>query len=67
MIEVTTFKKNYLIYFISRDEYETIAKTKNGNCRVRGEITTNKQEYSTDFLMRWLEFGFIKIYKQVNK
>ena len=62
MKEVRTFRKNYIIHFITRNEYETITATKNGNCRVRGEITTDKQEYSTDFLMRWLEFGFIKIY-----
>lgn len=31
---------------------------------VMGEIKTDKQTYSCDFIHRWLQFGFVKILKQ---
>lgn len=42
-----------------KDREEVIIKGSNN--RVNGMIVTNKNEYSVDFIMRWLEFGFVKI------
>lgn len=53
------FRKGYKIVFKNR--VETI--TKSSNDRINGMITTDGNNYSVDFLMRWLEFGFIKIEK----
>jgi hypothetical protein len=42
-----------------KDRQEKILKSE--NCRVSGRIITKTQTYSTDFIFRWLDFGFIKI------
>lgn len=52
--------KGMVIHFINRDQYETIIK--GSTCRVTGMVTTDKKEYSNDFLSRWLDFKFIKVY-----
>jgi hypothetical protein len=44
-----------------RDRTETIEKASND--RLKGTVRTDRKEYSADFIMRWLEFGFVKIEK----
>lgn len=55
--------KGQILIFVKRlsDNEETILKA--NNCRIKGMITTDKSEYSTDFIMKWIELGFIKIKK----
>lgn len=53
------FRKGYKIIFKNRAEIIL----KSSNDRVNGMIETDSNSYSVDFLMRWLEFGFIKIEK----
>lgn len=55
-----TLRKNMVIHFKARDEYETI--TKASNDRINGEVITDKNDYSTDYISRWYDFGFITIY-----
>jgi hypothetical protein len=50
-------KKGNILVF--KDREEVIIKAKNN--RTTGEIITDKNTYSTDFIKRWLEFGFVKI------
>lgn len=64
MSEATSFRKGYKIHFIKRDEYETITATKNPSDPLTGEVTTDREQYSVDFLQRWQAFGFIKIHKK---
>lgn len=64
MKEVTTFRKNYRIHFLSSDRNEIITKVKNGNNPYIGEITTDNDIYSVSFLRSWLNNGFIKIYNK---
>lgn len=52
-------KKGYKIEF--KDRTETIVKASNN--RLTGEIQTDKKTYSTDFIYRWIDFGFVKIIK----
>jgi hypothetical protein len=61
--ETNTIRKGYKIHFINRDEVETITETLKPSNRLDGELTTDKGEYSVDFIQRWREFGFLKIYK----
>ena len=44
---------------IFKDRIETI--TKASNDPINGMVKTDKQEYSTDFINRWLQFGFVKV------
>ena len=46
---------------IFNDRKETIVKSSNN--RTNGIIVTDRAEYSTDFIMRWIEFGFVKLEK----
>jgi hypothetical protein len=50
-------KKGDKLEFKSRTE--TIIKASND--RVKGSIITDLNEYSTDFIFRWIEFGFLKV------
>jgi hypothetical protein len=50
-------KKGNILVF--KDREEVIIKANNN--RTTGEIITDKNTYSTDFIKRWLEFGFVKI------
>ena len=50
-------RKGKKIIFNNREEI--ILKASNN--RITGEVVTDKNTYSTDFIYRWLEFGFIKI------
>lgn len=52
-------KKGYKLEF--KDRTETILKASNN--RLTGEVITDGNTYSTDFICRWLDFGFIKIIK----
>lgn len=35
--------------------------TKASNNRKTGMVITENNEYSTDFILRWLDFGFVKL------
>lgn len=50
-------KKGQTIVFREREE-KIISVSNN---RLTGNIVTDKETYSTDFIYRWLEFGFIYI------
>lgn len=50
-------KKGNILVF--KDREETIVKVNNN--RITGEVVTNSNTYSTDFIKRWLDFGFIRI------
>ncbi len=52
-------KKGLKIVF--KDRVETIEKASNNP--YTGIVKTDKQEYSTDFINRWISFGFITIEK----
>lgn len=49
--------KGKILIFKNREE--KIVKASNN--RLTGEVVTEKQVYSTDFIYRWLEFGFVTI------
>jgi hypothetical protein len=42
-----------------KDRIELITKASNN--RNTGMVITENNEYSTDFIMRWLDFGFVKL------
>lgn len=44
---------------IFKNREEVIIKASNN--RENGIVLTDAQEYSTDFIFRWLEFGFVKL------
>lgn len=46
---------------VFKNRIETIVKASNN--RETGMVITDSAEYSTDFIMRWLEFGFVKLEK----
>jgi hypothetical protein len=50
-------KKGNILVF--KDRQEIIIKANNN--KIKGEIVTDKNTYSTDFIKRWLDFGFVKI------
>lgn len=54
------FRKGQTISFKDRDEKIIRAS----NNRIAGYVQTTANRYSVDFLMRWLNFGFIKIKKE---
>lgn len=58
---MATLRKGKKILFIKRNEIETIVSTKKPNDIYVGEITTDKNLYSVDFLKRWESFGFLKV------
>ena len=51
-------KGNVLVF---KDREEVIVKCSKN--RVSGMIVTDKREYSVDFIMRWLELGFVTVRK----
>lgn len=61
--ETSTIKKGYKLHFIASDRIETILETVKPSSRAYGELTTDKQEYSVDFIQSYRENGFLKIYK----
>lgn len=50
-------KKGNILVF--KDREEVIVKVSNNIST--GEVITDKHTYSTDFIKRWLDFGFVKI------
>jgi len=61
--ETITIRKGYKLHFLSSDRIETIIETVKPSSRREGELTTDKNEYSVDFIQRYRENGFLKIYK----
>lgn len=56
-------EKGMILEFKHREEI--IQKASNN--RRTGDIVTNKQTYSTDFIFRWIGFGFIKVLDKNRK
>lgn len=54
------FKKGMKLHFVSSNRTEVIEKGSSNP--VTGMIKTDKQEYSCDFIHRWLYNGFVKAY-----
>jgi hypothetical protein len=50
---------NHTCFNVKKNRKEVILK--GSNDRVNGMIVTDGNEYSVDFIMRWLEFGFVKL------
>ena len=50
-----------LIFFPNQTNIREELIIKASNNRLTGEIITNKNTYSTDFIMRWVELGIITI------
>lgn len=44
---------------IFKNRTETIIKASNNP--YTGTVQTDKQTYSTDFIVRWINFGFVKV------
>ena len=61
--ETTTIRKGYKLHFLKSDRVETILTTLKPSSRAEGELTTDKNEYSVDFIQRYRDNGFLKIYK----
>ena len=58
-------RKGDKIHFLKRDEVEVVEK---GSLDpVMGEVKTDKNEYSMDFISRWKDFGFLKIIPKNGK
>jgi hypothetical protein len=58
-------RKGDRIHFLKRDEIEIVEK--GSSDPVMGEIKTDKNEYSMDFILRWKDFGFLKIIPKNGK
>jgi hypothetical protein len=58
-------KKGDRIHFIQRDEIEVVEKGSSDS--VMGEIRTNKNTYSLDFILHWKYYGFLKILPRDEK
>lgn len=58
-------KKGMKLHFLSSDRYEVILK--GSSDPVMGMITTDVQEYSCDFIHRWLDKGFVKVLEKEKK
>lgn len=58
-------RKGDKIHFLKRDEVEVVEK--GSSDPVMGEIKTDKNEYSMDFISRWKDFGFLKIIPKNEK
>ena len=52
-----TLRKGKKLIFKNR--IETIISASNDP--INGIVKTDKQEYSTDFINRWIEFGFVTL------
>lgn len=48
---------------VFKERVETV--TKGSTDWVMGMVKTDQQEYSMDFIKRWIDFGFVKIQKKV--
>jgi hypothetical protein len=54
-----TLRTGYILVFKGREE--VILKVSNN--RMVGEVITDQETYSTDFMQRWIESGFVKVKK----
>lgn len=65
LTETKTIRKGYKIHFIKTNRIEIITETTKPSSRLEGELKTNKNQngYSVDFIHRYRENGFLKIYK----
>ena len=54
-------RKGMVLVFSTDRPNETI--TKASNDPVNGMVQTDLREYSTDFINRWLRFGFCRVFK----
>jgi hypothetical protein len=55
-----TLRKGMKLHFPKSGRTEVI--TKGSSDSIMGMIMTDKQEYSCDFIHRWLQFGFVELY-----
>lgn len=53
------------LHFVSSDRFEIIEK--GSSDPTMGMIKTDKQEYSCDFILRWLYNGFVKLQDKSGK
>lgn len=58
-------RKGDKIHFLKRNEIEVVEKGSSDS--VMGEIKTDKNEYSMDFIARWKNFGFLNILPKNGK
>ena len=63
MKETTSIRKGNIIHFLNSDRKEEIIGTYKANNPYEGEITTDKNGYSVAFIRRWMDYGFVKLYK----
>lgn len=69
MEKTVKLSKGLVLHFVSRDEDEVVVKSSNN--RATGMIKTfnktlNKnKEYSVDFIMKWIEQGFVTIPEKI--
>jgi hypothetical protein len=62
---MANLKKGNIIVFSRKDKpNETIIK--GSSDPINGMVTTDKQEYSVDFLNRWVHFGFCRVFKPAD-
>lgn len=54
-------KGQVLVFAEKARPNETI--TKASNDPVNGTVKTDRSEYSTDFIKRWMNFGFCQVFK----
>ena len=53
-------RKGMVLVFSTNRPNETIVKASNN--LITGEIETDKNRYSTDFINRWLRYGFCRAF-----
>jgi hypothetical protein len=58
-------RKGDKIHFIQRNETEVVEKGSSDS--VMGEIKTDKNTYSLDFILHWKYYGFLKIIPKNGK
>lgn len=58
-------KKGMTLHFVSSNRTEIIEK--GSSDPTMGMIKTNNQEYSCDFIFRWLYNGFVRLYDKKGK
>lgn len=54
-------KGNVIVFAEKSRPNETILKASNDP--INGTVVTDQREYSTDFINRWLHFGFCRVFK----
>ena len=54
-------RKGMVLVFSTNRPNETI--TKASNDPINGMVETDQRTYSTDFINRWLRFGFCRVFK----